>query len=229
MTFTPRSARTLPMRRPTADPAAREHCDNTGTRFRGKGVVRRTDHCEGRDRVDQHLRANFVRNRVRQRHQGAGRNDDLIVQAPGAGKTAALPLFQPESRIDLGADLADTMPAPSNPGTRPSGAIAGGAPNAGEPMMPRQSPGWIGAYEQADANLIWPSDVEGPSSTTKHRAVLRVRSGRFFSCELTIGSSTGRRSAACARARRSPRRSRWSAPGARVVPVSPMPPGASPL
>jgi hypothetical protein len=64
---------------------------------------------------------------------------------PGAGKNAAL---MPGLNPRLGATRAPTSlttPAPSNPGTRPPELIVGGVPNAGDPMTPSRSPGWIGA------------------------------------------------------------------------------------
>jgi hypothetical protein len=57
------------------------------------------------------------------------------LQALDAGKKATpKPCFN-RSRLDLGADL-----------THHAGTfIVGGVPNAGEPTIPRRSPGWIGA------------------------------------------------------------------------------------
>ena len=62
-----------------------------------------------------------------------------------AGKNATLrPSFKPRAGSTL-EPISLTTPAPSNPGTRPPEAIVGGVPKAGEPMIPRRSPGWIGA------------------------------------------------------------------------------------
>jgi len=58
------------------------------------------------------------------------------LQAPAAGKKATLkPRISPSAGSTLGPTSL-MIPAPSNPGTRPSGAMAGGSPNAGEPVMP---------------------------------------------------------------------------------------------
>src|SRR4029077_7783963 len=57
------------------------------------------------------------------------------LQAPDAGKKATLrPCFNPRAGSTF-APTSLTTPAPSNPGTRPSEAIVGVVPNAGEPMI----------------------------------------------------------------------------------------------
>src|SRR4029077_6950207 len=64
---------------------------------------------------------------------------------PGAGKNATRrPGLSPRP-WSTRAPASLMMPAPSNPGTRPPGLIVGGVPNAGDPMIPSRSPGWIGA------------------------------------------------------------------------------------
>ena len=91
----------------------------------------RPDHRKSRDRVNQHLRADFVLNRVRQRHHGTGRDHNFI--APGAWRGEeghSETLFQPESRIDLGADL-----------THDAGAFKSGHPPTGSDRR-RRSERW---------------------------------------------------------------------------------------
>src|SRR5262249_30337535 len=48
---------------------------------------------------------------------------------------------------------------------RPPEPIGGGVSNAGDPMTPRGSPGWIGAYETHTRIRSSPSDSDGASST----------------------------------------------------------------
>ena len=91
----------------------------------------RADYCESRDRVDQHLRADFVRNRVRQQRHGAGRNDDFIAPGAWCGEEGhSETRFHPESWIDPGADLAHD-----------AGAFkSGDSPTGGD--CRRRSEGW---------------------------------------------------------------------------------------
>src|SRR6516225_7202934 len=69
-------------------------------------------------------------------------NYDLICKSRYS--EIALGCFNPRA-VSILAPTSLTTLAPSNPGTRPPEAIVGGVPNAGEPMIPRRSPGWIGA------------------------------------------------------------------------------------
>jgi hypothetical protein len=90
--------------------------------IRGKGVVRRTDRCESCGRVDQHLRPDFVRNRVRQRHHGASRNDDFVPPRAWRGeKRHSEARSQSQTGVDLGANLAHDASAFES-GNPPSGA-----------------------------------------------------------------------------------------------------------
>jgi hypothetical protein len=124
--------------------------------------VRRADHRESRHRVDQHLRADFVRDRVRRRHHGLAGTTASSLQAPDAGKKATL-----RARIDLGADLGHD-----------AGAFKSGYPPNGGDCW-RRSERWRAHDTEkvagtdpregyADANLIWPERHGGAVFDPKH-------------------------------------------------------------
>ena len=141
MTFTPRSARTLPVRRPTADPApvssattpvrASEGSESCAARITVRAVAVLISICAP---TSSGIESGNGTKEL------AGTTASSL-QAPDAGKKATLrPCFNPRAGSTWGPTSL-TTPAPSKPGTRPPGAIGGGAPNAGEPATPRRSPG----------------------------------------------------------------------------------------
>src|ERR1700730_15786223 len=83
-------------------------------------------------------------------------------QEPGAGKNATLSPGLNPRLASTRAPTSLTTPAPSNPGTRTSGPIDGGVPNAGDPMTPNKSPGLIGAQETRTRTWSEPSGSDGP-------------------------------------------------------------------
>src|SRR5204863_6128511 len=135
MTFTPRSVRTLPMRRPTADPAP---VSNVTTPARASGG---RESCAARITVRAVSVLIIICAATSSGIESGNETTELAgttassLQAPDAGKKATLrPCFNPGAGSTF-APTSLTTPAPSNPGTRPSEAIVGGVPNAGEPMI----------------------------------------------------------------------------------------------
>jgi hypothetical protein len=136
MTFTPRSVRTLPMRRPTADPAP---VSSATTAVRAS---------EGRESCAAPITVRAVTVLISicaptssGMESGNGTTElagtaASSLQAPDAGKKATLrPCFNPRAGSTWGPTSL-TTPAPSNPGTCPPEATVGGVPNAGEPVTP---------------------------------------------------------------------------------------------
>ena len=119
MTFTPRSARTLPMRRPTADPAP---VSSVTTPVRASGG---RESCAARITVSAVIVLISICAPISSGIESGNGTTELAGtttsshQAPGAGKKATLrPGFNPRAGSTL-APTSLTTPAPSNPGTRP--------------------------------------------------------------------------------------------------------------
>ena len=84
--------------------------------------MRRADRCESGGRIDQHLRADFVRNRVRQRHDRASRNDDFVPPRAWCREERHPEIrFQSQTRVDPSADVAHDASAFES-GDPPTGA-----------------------------------------------------------------------------------------------------------
>lgn len=147
MTLTPWSVRSLPTSRPTADPAAVRSTTTPECASGGR------ESCAVRITVRAVAVLISICAPISSGIESGNGVTELAgtmtssLHEPGAGKNATLrPGLNPRP-VSIRAPISLTTPAPSNPGTRPSGLIAGGAPNAGDPMTPSRSPGWIGAYD----------------------------------------------------------------------------------
>ena len=168
MTFTPRSVRSLPRSRPTADPAA---VSSTTTPVRASGgteLMRRADRCDSRGRVDQHLRADLVRNRVWQRHHGASRNDDFVPpRAWCRKKRHPEARSQSQTRVDEGADLAHDASAFES-GDSPTGADRRRRSERRRTHDSQQIAWMDRRVGYADPNLIWSERLRWAVFDPKH-------------------------------------------------------------
>jgi hypothetical protein len=145
MTFTSRSVRSLPRSRPTADPAAVRSTTAPARASGGKEA------CAARITVRAVAVLISICAPISSGIESGNGTTELAgtitssLHEPEAGKNATLrPGLNPRP-VSIRTPTSLKMPAPSNPGTRPLELIGDGAPNAGDPMTPSRSPGWIGA------------------------------------------------------------------------------------
>ena len=97
-----------------------------------------------RHRVDEHLSPVSSETSSGNGTKAIGVTATSSAQTDIAGKKATRrPGTIPSDDSTLGPTSLIT-PAPSNPGMRPPGPNGGGSPKAGDPRMPRTSPGWTG-------------------------------------------------------------------------------------
>ena len=126
----------------------------------------RTDRRKGRGRSDQHLRADFVWNRVGQRHHRASRNDDFVPpRAWRVEESHPEPWLQSQTRVDPDTNFAYDASAfeSGEPATRGDRRRRS---RRRRPHDPSQIAWMDRCVGYADSNLIWSVrlgwDVFGP-------------------------------------------------------------------